>query len=392
MRAYILLILTLFAIFFGASGLQANCDVSSEGYVLDWANGTNPNGRLFFSEVVSRKGTSLGDAHSEPVTVRVDFTGDTGSLVNSRGTYPRFSTNMTGNTPGPLTALMTGVDHNYSGQYVNYILRFSQPVYNFKTTVLDVDTRTPRSNGTRGFQDEISVFSDSPGSPFNVALSSIHVPNPPGVVYPGTVHIGAPLPNYRVAARQRQIPGGGLSGLSSSYQNWGNVDINIAGPLNWVLIQFRAGTNWGFSTTNPQFQIVGISELNFCRPKLPNLSFNKTVKLQNETGIACNFIPGIHDLAARAMIPGACIEYNISVQNSGSGAATGVNISDVLEPNLVFMEAVHSGFSVTPTPGSGFTKPALGTDCGLTSCEIKIEGGSIPSDGSGLITIRALLK
>ena len=121
----------------------------------------------------------------------------------------------------------------------------------------------------------------------------------------------------------------------------------------------------------------------------------KTVTIHREDGLDCGIIPGL--ATGGYAIPGACVEYVITVENSGSSAATDIVINDVLRDQLDFAGAVFGG----DFTGGAFTSPALpgaGTDCTGGACVINLTGATLPAPADptiptiGTVTIRANVK
>jgi len=148
----------------------------------------------------------------------------------------------------------------------------------------------------------------------------------------------------------------------------------------------------------------------------PNITGEKTVQViatngiqngtEDDTAAGCTFTeiaPGAVD-ATQFAVPGACVEYVITVSNLGGDTAannldaTGIAISDTLPPELTFVEARVEGFAVAPTEVAPF--PASGADCAVvTACVVSYENGTVsaPSAPGGaaveaVVRIRALLK
>jgi len=121
----------------------------------------------------------------------------------------------------------------------------------------------------------------------------------------------------------------------------------------------------------------------------------KTVTVFSEDGTNCATIPGAP--TGGFGLPGSCVEYVITVTNSGSEAATDIVVNDVLPPELEFTAAVF-GDDFT---GGSFTSPALpaaGTDCTGGACVVNLTGATLPAPAgaattsTGTVTIRAIVK
>lgn len=124
----------------------------------------------------------------------------------------------------------------------------------------------------------------------------------------------------------------------------------------------------------------------------------KTVSIFSENGAGCDTIPGTPATGEQYAIPGACVEYLITINNTGGTDATDLTINDVLPEHLEFVAAATSGFT-----GGSFaspTLPAATTDCAgnsATDCEINftaatLDNGSVGTPTTGVVTIRALIK
>jgi len=125
-----------------------------------------------------------------------------------------------------------------------------------------------------------------------------------------------------------------------------------------------------------------------------DVSGEKAVSIFSEDGSGCATIPG-SPVAGGYSVPGACVEYTITVENTGGTAATDIIINDILDDNLLFVAADLSGFT-----GGSFASPALpaaNTDCVAGACEINLTGatlaaGSVGTPTVGVVTIRAIVK
>lgn len=122
----------------------------------------------------------------------------------------------------------------------------------------------------------------------------------------------------------------------------------------------------------------------------------KTVTIINEDGTGCGDFNTTATAGAYS-IPGACVEYKITVSNSGSAQADEILAVDILPGELTFVAAQDAGF-IDPDADKVLTTGAS-TDCDgtATTCEIKLDkaelaGGSVATPTVGVLTIRALLK
>lgn len=158
------------------------------------------------------------------------------------------------------------------------------------------------------------------------------------------------------------------------------------------------------ATVDGLFSATGV-----IRVQSPNLTATKVVTAISEPGSSDPFTP-ISDcdtatpVAGAKAIPGACVEYVITVVNSGSIAADTLVISDTLPAEVTFVSATFSA----PASGTGFDDdPAVGaagpvltapttpadSNCdGSTNCVITLNDALLPAGRTGTITIRALVK
>ena len=116
------------------------------------------------------------------------------------------------------------------------------------------------------------------------------------------------------------------------------------------------------------------------------LSANKTVSViaTDATSIACatDPTPGGNQYA----VPGACVEYVISVANAaGAGAtATGIDVADTLPDEVAHVASVASGFT-----GGTLTPPAGAC---TTACAVSLTGASLAPGDTGTVTIRVTVR
>ncbi len=126
-----------------------------------------------------------------------------------------------------------------------------------------------------------------------------------------------------------------------------------------------------------------------------NITAAKVVGVHDEAGTGCTTTTGA--AIGGYAIPGACVEYVITVVNSGSDAATTIVINDVLDDELSFGAASFGG----DFTGGSFASPALpanGTDCNAGACVVNLTGATLPApvapatSTTGTVTIRAIVK
>ena len=121
-----------------------------------------------------------------------------------------------------------------------------------------------------------------------------------------------------------------------------------------------------------------------------DLTATKAVTIFSEDGSGCAIIPGTAGVGDQYSIPGACVQYVITVTNNGAtAAATNIDIADVLPTDLTHIGAVAS---VDFTGGPSFSQPTSPTDCGVSVCAISLTGATLAAGDTGTITIRALIK
>lgn len=126
-----------------------------------------------------------------------------------------------------------------------------------------------------------------------------------------------------------------------------------------------------------------------------DVAATKAITIFSEDGTGCAVIPGTPAAGDQYSIPGACVEYVITVENTGGTNATDLIINDILEAKLEFVAAAVTGFT-----GGSFASPALpaaNTDCTGGVCEINFTGGTLASGSdatptTATVTIRALIQ
>ena len=118
-----------------------------------------------------------------------------------------------------------------------------------------------------------------------------------------------------------------------------------------------------------------------------SLSASKTVGViaTDASAITCATDPVVP--GNQYAVPGACIEYVISVTNAvgASATATDIAVSDTLPDEVAFVGVTQASFTVAGTltsPGGGCT----------TSCVVSLSAASLAPNTTGTVTIRATVR
>jgi uncharacterized repeat protein (TIGR01451 family) len=147
------------------------------------------------------------------------------------------------------------------------------------------------------------------------------------------------------------------------------------------------------------FAATGIIEI-----ASPDLSATKDVMAISEPAISA---PAVTDCATATpvanakAIPGACIEYVIEVQNTGTSAtASNLSINDILPDEVTFisvaLDTPTTGFADDPGiagVGPVLSAPVANTSCDGTAatCDITLSDAVLAAGDIGQIRIRALV-
>ena len=138
-----------------------------------------------------------------------------------------------------------------------------------------------------------------------------------------------------------------------------------------------------------------------------DITATKTVALleTDTTDATCLASTATPVAAANAVFaPGACVEYTITVTNSGGSQATDIRITDDLSGNLIFISTDASDLSGNFAPANNGKQPNSAGPCGTGAvgvvggtaidCEIIMVDGTVPGNGgsgstSAVLKIRA---
>lgn len=174
----------------------------------------------------------------------------------------------------------------------------------------------------------------------------------------------------------------GATGGSAGTEVLADDGTNIVGSTAENILNDGAGTALELDNAGDHSSVgtftVAAADL------VPSLSVS-TISTNADGSFDC--VNGTLVSANEYPIPGACVEYVISVQNTGSISADITTLSNTLPDEFQFEAATFANF-VGGTPSA----PANGTDCAGGACTVSQTGGAIASSTTATITIRASLN
>jgi uncharacterized repeat protein (TIGR01451 family) len=376
---------------------QTTCS-AAEQFTLDW-NAQTQGGQ---GTGTQNYAATDGLGHSE--TVSVSYNGDTAAFqpIAFGGTIGTLTTPYIGvinvggigATESTLTlgtifgAYQSNIDT--AANSVGVRLTFSKPLREIRFLMLDIDYQ----NGQ--FRDWIKVTGLSPtaGTVIPLLSSTYGARNNqtnPGQTAPSTTVIGpytATVPNFSGS----EVVGN--TGGSSNTQDLGNITASFAQPVTQVDIRYANGPA-AYMAGTPGQQAISIHDINFCT--MPTIAITKTSAPVATTG------------DNRFNIPGADVDYTITITNSG-GSPVDLNttlISDALPAQVTFFNgdidtatagtqnfvftAGTSGLTLSAAnisyfnAGGGAITPAAGYDPLVRSVNWAPQG---PMAGNSSVTIR----
>jgi len=115
----------------------------------------------------------------------------------------------------------------------------------------------------------------------------------------------------------------------------------------------------------------------------------KSISIFSQDGTGCTVIPGTPSAGEQYAIPGACIEYVITVANNGASAtATEIVIKDILPDELFYINSAVSG----DLTGGALTQPSSNANCAVLDCTVSLTGASLAAGQTGQVIIRAQIN
>ena len=321
-------LITLFTLGLVASAhAQSTCDRNNL-YTLDWnaqTQGYIGTGGTTYT-VTNGVGTSktVGLSFIDDITKITTVTTGLGSIqtpyvgvLNTGGLAA--STEATLSVGTIFSAYQTNIDSTTNAVGIRF--SFAAPVREVVFTVLDVDYTANQ------FRDWVkitglagaTVVTPSISSPYGGRNNSTN----PGQTAPSTTVIGpytASTPNFG----NTEVVGN--SAASSETQDYGNLVVSFAQPVNSVTIRYANGPAAYIGGT-PGQQAISIHDIKFCT--MPDIALTKTVVPWSDP---------VNGTTNPKMIPGADVIYTLTVTNSGGSAVdlSTTVLSDPLPAGVTF--------------------------------------------------------
>lgn len=296
--------------------------------LFDWDARTWAPGSLTNSYSVANIGT-VSFAISSP-----------GSWVNDAtfgGQSPSLSTANSGGLPLAENSLHQYLDFTNIYQTATTVITLSSAVSGAQFTVFDIDY------AAGDFADKLTVTGSYQGAVVNPTLTN-------------------GMANY--------IVGNSAVGdaTSSNTSGSGNVVVTFLQPVDTIIIVYG---NANTAPADPDGQAIGLHDINFCNP-YADLSVTKVSSIKSDP------INGTTDPRA---IPGALVEYLITVSNAGvaSPDSGSVVVTDDGPPNAkLCFNTLGSGQPIVfidGTPSSGLVLGYVAVDSPVDSLEFSNDDG-----------------
>ncbi|MBD2841896.1 DUF11 domain-containing protein [Erythrobacter sp. KMU-140] len=227
------------------------------------------------------------------------------------GAVPGTSATMTGGFSDGGSSLIYHVNRDNRVQQSVTTITLPQLITGAQFQVFDVDSSS-------GFEDRVTVYGQRSGVRVDALLTGSAS---------NTVSGDTALGN----------------GGSSDTQGLGNVTVTFSDPVDTIIIEYGNGPG---APANPTNQGIGLHDLAFCTPSLPSLSVTKISSIISDP---------VNGTTNPKAIPGAIVEYLISVQNSGDGSsdADSVFVTDVPSGDTTLCLLPSAGGPVRFSDGSG---------------------------------------
>jgi uncharacterized repeat protein (TIGR01451 family) len=137
-------------------------------------------------------------------------------------------------------------------------------------------------------------------------------------------------------------------------------------------------------TVTDVFGAQSSDEVSITLQAMADLVATKTARVFSQDGTGCGNLAANSppEPALPAPIPGACIEYTISIENTGPVAATGIELTDNLPSEVTYVAAQTAGW----------TEQTLTTNGNAVIVSDGVIAGGATGANAATIIIRALVK
>lgn len=350
-----------------AAQAQTSCDANNR-FTLNWDAQTPQNTALGTGARTFTVTNALGAS----VVVTMTFAANTTSYINSGfGQTPNVSVQNTGGiAAGEFTlflatdfaAYTTDLGSNTNVAAVRF--GFSVPVREVTFRMLDIDFAAGqfrdwvRVSGTNGATTYVPVLT-SPYGRNNVSN--------PGITAPGVTYV-APGTTAGATFVSGDLVG---TGAATATQDFGNIVAQFAQPVTQAEVRYGNGPA-STMTGTAGVQSISIHDISFC--PLPALAMVKT------SAPATTVITDPNRFA----IPGADIDYTLTVTNSGGSTvdAASATVADVLPANVTFYNGdIDAG--TAGTQNYVFTAGTSGLTLGAANITYLNAGGTPITPAAG---------
>jgi uncharacterized repeat protein (TIGR01451 family) len=324
------LVLAVLGVSLGTVGValaQTSCDATNR-FTLDWNAQLPVNTALGTGNRVM----TVTNAAGASVNVTLSFAGDTTHYVaGGAGQAPNVSIqNVGGIGAGEHTLYLATTFAGFTadvGTNTNTAvarLSFSTPVRDVNFTVLDIDFNAGQfRDWLRVGGSNVATYVPAISTPFGNNNSSNPGVTPNGVTYvgPGTT-LGYNFPSGDAVG----------TGISANPDNFANVLVQFAQPITQAEIRYGNGPSTTITGT-AGLQSISVHNITFC--PMPALTVTKSVAPTSTLITDPN----------RFNIPGADVDYTITVTNSGGSTVdlSTTLIGDALPPEVTFFNGDIDG-------------------------------------------------
>jgi uncharacterized repeat protein (TIGR01451 family) len=164
----------------------------------------------------------------------------------------------------------------------------------------------------------------------------------------------------------------------------GTLTITFTSPVDRVTIIYGSGPG---APTNPSTQSMSIHDIIMCQP-------TATLSVTKISSVLSDGVSGANPKA----IPGATVQYCITVQNNGSGTTANMNVTDNIPANVTYiLNTIRSGSNcgtATTLEDDDATDASEtdGTTASIAGTTITGKVGSLPPSGTKSLIFNARIN